>query len=209
MKRLAVLIAAVVAGLATPASARDYGQQGATFAVIEPDFLRTIETRLTSLDQTGAIARMNEEFAKQSEAKVRRPDPVGLGLALKPRTWMFDPAITIDHDIADTKGNPIARAGQRVNPLDFITVRQKLIFIDGDVPEQVDWALAGTSELTAKIIFVKGAPLDAMTRYQRRIYFDQGGFLTRRFGIEAVPAVVEQSGALMRVSEVPVGTGKR
>ena len=195
--------------MAVSASARDYGQQGATFAVVEPDFLRTIEARLDRLSQTGAITRMNEEFAKRSEAKVRRPDPVGLGLALKPRTWMFDPAITIDHDIADTKGNLIARAGQRVNPLDFIAVRQKLIFIDGDVQEQVDWAVAGTSELTAKIIFVKGAPLDAMTRYQRRFYFDQGGFLVRRFGIEAVPAVVEQAGSLMRVSELPIGIGKR
>lgn len=209
MRSRPILAAALVALAASPAAARDYGQQGATFTVIEPDFLRTIETRLRNLDASGAITRMNEAFAQRSEAKIRRPDPVAVGLATRPRSWIFDPAIVVDHDIADTKGNLIARAGQRVNPLDFIAVRQKLIFIDGDVPEQVDWALAGSSELTAKIILVKGAPLASMTRYQRRFYFDQGGFLVRRFGIEAVPAVVEQAGAVMRVSEVPVGIGKR
>lgn len=207
----ALLLPTVLGALAvSPACARDYGQQGAVFAVVEPDLLRTIQAKLTRLDQNGEIARMNEVFARRSEAKVRRPDPVvGIGLAVRPRTWSYDPGITIDHDVSDTKGNLIARAGQRVNPLDFLPVRQAMVFIDGDVPEQVEWALAKYTELNAKIIMVKGAPLEAMTRYQRRFYFDQGGFLVSRFGIQSVPAVVEQNGSLMRVSEIPVGIGRR
>ncbi len=83
-------------------------------------------------------------------------------------------------------------------------VRQALVFIDGDDSAQLRWALSHYTDLTAKIIMVKGGPLEAMTRYQRRFYFDQGGFLTDRFGIHAVPAVVEQAGKIMRVSEIPV-----
>lgn len=56
-------------------------------------------------------------------------------------TWTYDPGMTLDHDVSDTKGNLIAKAGQRVNPLDLVTVRQAMVFIDGDVPEQVEWAL--------------------------------------------------------------------
>lgn len=209
--RSALSLGAVAAMLAaSPGHAREYGQQGAVFAVLEPDLLSMIEAKLARLDQSGAIAQMNEAFARRSAEKVRRPEPVpGLGLAVRPRSWSFDPAITIDHDVSDLKGNLIARAGQRVNPLDFIAVRQALVFIDGDVPEQVDWVLAHYTERNAKLIMVKGAPLEAMTRYQRRFYFDQGGYLTQRFGIHAVPAVVEQQGRVMRVTEIPVGIGRR
>ena len=205
MKRACLLVAATVAGAPLPASARDYGQQGTVFPLLEPDLLRTIETKLKTLAANGGIDRMNRELAARTESKVRRPDPVsGVALAVKPRSWTYDPAIAIDHDVSDTRGNLIARAGQRINPLDFVTVRQALVFIDGDDNAQLEWALTRYTDLTAKIILVKGAPLEAMTRYQRRFYFDQGGYLTDRFGIRAVPAVVEQAGKTMRVSEIPV-----
>ncbi len=205
MNRATILLAVGFIALPVPVMARDYGQQGAVFALLEPDLLRTIETKLKTLQANGGIDQMNREFAERTERKVRRPDPVpGVALAVKPRTWTYDPGIAIDHDVSDTKGNVIARAGQRVNPLDFVTVRQSLVFIDGDDTTQLRWALARYTDLTAKIIMVKGAPLEAMTRYQRRFYFDQGGYLTDRFGIRAVPAVVEQAGKTMRISEIPV-----
>ena len=202
----------VVAGTlpAAALSARDYGQQGAVFAVTEPDLLRTIEHKLASLDRSGAIAQLNQQLAKRSEARVRRPEAVaGIELAKHPRSWIHDPAITIDRDIVGPQGHRIARAGQRINPLDFMAMRQTLVFIDGDVPAQVRWALARHSETSAKIIMVKGAPLEAMTRHQRRFYFDQGGFLVRRFGIRAVPALVAQTGSVLRASEIPIGPGER
>lgn len=208
---LAALVACVGAGsVAVPTSARDYGQHGAVFAVVEPDLLAVIRNKLTHLQTTGALERMNQEFARRSEARIRRPDPVaGIALATRPRSWTYDPAITIDHDIFDTKGNAIARAGQRVNPLDFVTVRQSLVFIDADDRDQFDWAMRRYTDVTAKIVMVKGAPLEAMTRFQRRFYFDQGGYLTTRFGIRAVPAVVEPAGKVMRVSEIPVSVGRK
>ena len=45
----------LVAGLflAAPASARDYGQQGTVWSVIEPDLLEQIHARLTHLEKTG------------------------------------------------------------------------------------------------------------------------------------------------------------
>lgn len=208
---LALIASAVLAGLpAAPAMARDYGQHGAVFAVIEPDLLAMIRNKLTRLQDSGALERMNQEFARRSEARIRRPDPVvGIGLATTPRSWTYDPAITIDHDVFDTKGNAIARAGQRVNPLDLVTVRQSLVFIDADDRDQLEWAMRRYTDLTAKIVMVKGAPLEAMTRWRRRFYFDQGGYLTARFGIHAVPAVVEPAGKVMRVSEIPVGIGRK
>src|SRR3546814_9840024 len=85
--------------------------------------------------------------------------------------------------------------------MDFVTIRQKLVFIDGDDRDQLNWALRRFDDQSAKLIMVKGAPLDAMTQHQRRFYFDQGGFLVGRFGIHAVPAIVEPDGKVMRSEE--------
>lgn len=205
-----VVMPLAVIAITQSTSAKDYGQQGAVFRISEPDMLRTIEQKLRTLEASGGIERMNAELTRRTEAGVRRPRPVaGIGLAVRERSWIFDPTMQVDKDILDNKGNVIARAGQRVNPLDFVTIRQKLVFIDGDDRDQVNWALRRFDDRGAKLIMVKGAPLDAMTTHQRRFYFDQGGFLVGRFGIRAVPAVVEPNGKTMRVSEIPLGVGRK
>jgi len=210
VRYLAIVLMALASLASSPAFARDYGQQGTVFRILEPDLLASIEQKLKSLEASGGIERMNQELARRTEAKVRRPDPVvGIGKADRLRVWTYDPAITVDHDILDAKGNVLARKGQRVNPLDFVGVRQALVFIDGDDPDQVSWALRRYQDDQAKVVMVKGAPLDAMTRHQRRFYFDQGGYLVGRFAIRAVPAVVEQNGKVMRVSEIPLRGGVR
>src|SRR3546814_20294032 len=93
------------------------------------------------------------------------------------------PTALIEHDIRDQKGNLIAAAGQRINPLDFVAIRQDLVFIDGDDRGELDWALARYADPAAKIIFVKGSPIDQMTARKRRFYFNQEGRLTGTFGI--------------------------
>lgn len=189
--------------------AKDYGQAAQTFPVIEPDLLSTIESRLRRAEASGELARTNEMFAKRVEAKVRRPDAVpGITPAETARSWDFDPSVRMERDIHDQKGNLIAAAGQRINPLDFVSIRQDLVFIDGDDPEQMAWATTRYSDTTAKIIFLKGSPVEQMTAKKRRFYFDQAGKLTSRFGIEHTPAVVTQAGKVMRISEVVLKVGR-
>ena len=204
-RRFVLLASFAAAALPLSAVAKDYGQVGTVFPVIEPDLLRVIEAKLKSMQATGQIDAMNQRLAERTRAKVNRPDPVaGIELATKARTWLYDPSIVIDHDIRDQKGQLIAAKGKRVNPLDYVVIKTPLVFIDGDDDAQVAWAMKRYDD-KAKLILVKGAPLELMTKRQRRFYFDQSGNLTRKFGITAVPAVVEQSGRVMRVTETPVG----
>ena len=77
---------------------------------------------------------------------------------------------------------------------------------DGDDPEQLAWAL-GRKE-PAKLILVKGAPLELMRARQRRFYFDQGGKLVAHFAIRAVPALVSQRGRQLEVSEIALPSKK-
>jgi conjugal transfer pilus assembly protein TraW len=207
MRRARVLLG--ILGLivaVAPATARDYGQVGTVFPVIEPDLLRVIEARLKSMQASGQIDAMNQRLAERTRKSVNRPDTVaGIEAATKPRSWLYDPSIVIDHDIRDHKGQLIAGAGQRVNPLDYVVIKTPLVFIDGDDDTQVEWAMKRFDD-KAKLILVRGAPLELMTKRQRRFYFDQNGTLTSKFGITAVPAVVEQSGHMMRVTETLVRT---
>lgn len=202
----------VLAGLlsAFPASARDYGQQGTVWSIAEPDLLQQIHARLMQLERTGETARLNEELKRRTVARVNRPVPVaGLVQANANRSWMFDPTITVERDIADDKGRVIIAAGTRVNPLDTVPLRAPLVFLDGDEPDQVAWALARFGRTSAKFILVKGAPLELMKARQRRFYFDQGGTLVTRFDIRAVPASVEQQGRVLRITEEAVKPRER
>jgi conjugal transfer pilus assembly protein TraW len=190
--------------------ARDFGQLGQTFPVIEADLLSTIEARLQRAQATGEMDRINAAFAKRVEAKVRRPVPVaGITPAAEPRAWDYDPSITLEREIRDHKGQVIAQAGQRINPLDFVSMRQSLVFVDGDDTAQVAWATKRFTELNAKIIFVNGSPIESMTARKRRFFFDQDGRLTAKFGIRHTPAVVSQAGSLLRVSETVLEPGAK
>lgn len=193
----ALLLAALPASL----QAHDYGQRGAVFPVIERDLLEQIHTRLAQMEASGETARLNEELKRRTIARVNRPDPVaGLIRASETRSWPFDPTITLAADIHGARGELIHAAGTRVNPLDSVKLRAELLFLDGDDPAQLTWALGQGAN--AKLILIKGAPLELMKARQRRFYFDQGGKLTQKFGIKAVPARVRQKGRLLEVSEI-------
>jgi conjugal transfer pilus assembly protein TraW len=208
VKRGLLFLAALT--ISSPAAARDYGQQGAVWAIAEPDLLAQIHARLTQLEKTGETARLNEELKRRTIAKVNRPEPVaGLTNALSPRSWRFDPTITVERDIADNKGRVIVSAGTRVNPLDTVPLRAPLVFLDGDEPAQIAWALRRYGTSRAKLILVKGAPLELMKARQRRFYFDQGGTLVKRFGIRAVPASVAQQGRVLVITEEVVKPQER
>jgi conjugal transfer pilus assembly protein TraW len=199
----------VLAALPSPAPARDYGRQGEVWPIGETDLLAQIHGKLVQMERTGETARLNAALKQRTIARVNRPNPVaGLTRAEAPRKWTFDPTITVSEDVADDKGRLILTAGTRVNPLDTVQLRHPLVFLDGDDPEQLAWATARYKPAAAKIILVKGAPLELMKARQRRFYFDQGGKLVARFGIRAVPAVIEQQGRVLTVSEIPVPLAK-
>jgi len=211
MRRHRILASALLClAAAAPAAARDYGQLGTVYPVMEPDLLTQIEQRLKAAEASGKIAAMQKELVRRTKARVMRPKPVaGLTRAVKARSWVYDPTITVEQDIRDDKGRVIAAKGQKINPLDHVPLRQSLVFLDGDDLAQVAWALRATTPLNAKLILTNGSPFERMKAARRRFFFDQDGKLIARFGIRAVPAVVEADGRVLKVSEVPVAQARR
>lgn len=205
MKPLAAIV--MLAFMAGPATAVDLGVYGETSPIIETDVLETIAGRLRAAERSGRIETLNREFAARAKKRIERPQPVaGLTRTERPRSWLFDPSITVPQDLADHEGRVFARAGERINPLDRLPgFDRELVFLDGDDPAQVAFGLkrlkAG-GQGRVYIVLTGGAPLELMRRHKVPLYFDQAGSLSARFGLRQVPAVVVREGAALRVSEV-------
>lgn len=192
-------------------AAGDFGILGQTWDIAEPDFLLTINAKLKGLEASGELDRLNQQMVKRTKHRVRNPHPVtGLAVTTKPKSWLHDPSIVVAKDILDHKGRVIAAKGAKANPLENLQFNRKMVFIQGKSKEQIDWAVKRYGDFNSRIIFVDGSPFDEMKARKHKFYFDQRGFLIKKFGISQVPAIIEGEGKLLRIREVlPPQTKKK
>ncbi len=208
MRAAALLLAAAlatlpVAGIPSAASAKDLGVRGATWPVAEPDLLAEIEARLLEMQRSGALARLQAEARERARSRLEEPEPVpGIAPAREERSRTFDPAIVVERDIRTPDGILIAAAGTRVDPLERVGLTRDLLFVDGRRDAEIAWALGHARP--AKVVLLAGRPLELMRRHGRPFFFDSGGWLAARFGLRFTPALVEQDGTRLRITEIPV-----
>ena len=144
--------------------------------------------RLDHAQAAGKLDEMNQQFA----AKVKdhaSGSRSGNGACRRDAVWEFDPAIVVENDIRDHKGNPMGAwsAGQSARDWGY----QKLIFVDGDDPAEVEWALGHGSDERAKDVRPRNhenSPASVLLR--------PGGQALQCFGITRTPALVEAKGDL-------------
>ena len=181
--------------------AKDYGVVGHSYEISEQDIVEYIKTKLQDVD----LESVNKQMQDQVHSTVNRPKAVeGLIKAEKSREYYYDPTYILDRDIYDHKGTLIHAVGTKINPLSKIPLSNALIFIDGDDDEQVKYALSEFRGLDrrAKIILTNGSPIALQKKHKIWIYFDQFGYLTKKFSIKHLPAKVTQSGLSLKIQEV-------
>ena len=201
---LGLLLAAALT--APPAFAKDLGVRGATWPIAEPDLLDAIAARLEALRDAGAFARWEAEAKTRARAHLEAPPRVpGIGPATEDRSRRLDPAVTVARDLAAPDGTVLARAGERVNPLDHVRLSRPLLLVDGTRDVEVAWALRHPAPAT--LVLVAGRPLALARVHRRPVFFDQGGAVARRFQVRATPSVVTQEGRWLRVVEVALDDG--
>ena len=200
----AALLAVVVAVLfQVPASPKDLGVRGETWAIAEPDLLAALEARLLELERSGALAVIEDEARERVRARIEAPEPVaGTAPATEHRTRLVDPSVVLESDVRLADGTVLATAGTRLNPLAHVPLSRDLLFIDGRRGEEVAWAVGHVTP--AKIVLLAGRPLDLARRHGRTFFFDQGGRFAEHFGLAATPVVVEQEGLRLRLTEIPL-----
>lgn len=199
------LFAILLFSLSPITHAEELGVVGPTYDIAEPDLLEVIQSRLSRMEKSGELARKQGEYRDHVISAVENPKPApGLKTTAAKRTYFIDPTWTLDQDIRSADGAILFARGQKVNPLDHTSLREKLVFFDGRDRRQVSFAkqLLRNQDRAVKPILVAGEPLNLMRDWKRQVFYDQGGTLVRRLGIRQVPAVVTQNGKRLRVDEV-------
>lgn len=209
MKKNLMILSCLLMAASSTVSAENLGSFGRTWVIQEVNFMDWLQDHLKRKVQDGSWARIQKDFQKRVEKSVDRPMPVGgITPARSARHWKYDPSITVPYDLTDSSGRVFASAGTIVNPLRQIAWHQRLVFLDGDQPSQMEWFLRRQIQKNALVtdrpVLVKGSIVEAQKKLSQRVWFDQSGNLTHRFSIEHTPAVVQQTGDILEIEEVVV-----
>jgi conjugal transfer pilus assembly protein TraW len=184
--------------LAKEAEAKDLGVHGHVFEIKEQDFLEVINAKLKAVDWN----KFNQKIQNKTKDYVEAPTAVSnIQKAKESKEYFYDPTYVLEQDIRDHTGKLIHAKGTTANPLEFTSLSQALLFIDGDDETQIKFALKKYKETleNLKIILVRGSPLKLQRQAKIWIYFDQGGALTSKLGIAEVPALVTQEDLRLKI----------
>jgi conjugal transfer pilus assembly protein TraW len=218
MKSIRLIMLGMVALTTSITFGKDFGTQGHSYQITEQEFLQMIAERLKKIDMK------KEQKKMQSLVRDRVENPRAVE-AVKPatatRSFYFDPTYTLDQDVVLPCGKILHKAGTKVNPLEHMDLNRRLLFIDTRRIEQVKWLmeeldkpLLGRKEpVEDRVILVGGSPstLKELLKdeHKNKVYFDQGGELTKRFGITGSPAVLVQEGLRLKIDEIKLTEVKR
>lgn len=177
------------------------------FEVSEQDALGFIKQKLSGMEESGELAKLQQKWQDKAKSRVLRPKDslTVLEYAEENTIKYYDPTIEVDQDIADHNGRVFAKKGTKVNPLKSIpSYNPKLLFIDGDNEDHIEFALKTINAKNPdhKIILVRGNIINLMKAHNRRIYFDQDGVMVKKFELEKFPTLIEREGNRLKVSEV-------
>ena len=185
--------------------ADDLGVVGPTYEIVERDVLELITSKLKQMEQSGELAKYQEDYKNKVVSNIEHPRPLaGFKSTETVGTHYYDPSMVTEKDIVDATGKVLYARGTRVNPLDYIGWNSYLLFVDGRDEKQLSFGkkIAATSDRPVKIVLVAGEPLALMRKWKSTVYFDQGGKLIKRFAITQVPAIVRQEGKRLRIDEL-------
>lgn len=196
------MILLLIACLTSTLQAQDLGCYGETFSIAEKSFLTVITEKLQAIQHSGKLDLHQHIIQERMAKQALQPKPVsGIWHTTAPRTFTFDPTFVLDHDIHDHKGHILHTKGTTVNPLHQVSLIKPLLFVDGDA--HMDWVKSQLRQHpNAKVILVKGKPLECEETLTHPVYFDQGGVLCRRLGLTQVPAKVTQEGDHLLIEEL-------
>lgn len=187
------------------AFANNIGVIGTVYPIAEMDLRQWIQSKLINMQKSGQLEKVQETFNQNIAHQLDRPKAVeGLRRTFQPKTRLFDPSIIFPTDIYNSKGNLVVAAGTKINPLDTLSLSETLLFYNADDSDQVSWAEKMDQMLNGndKLILVNGSVTNQMKLFHKSVYFDQGGRLTQRFGLQQVPAIISQQGNRLEIQEV-------
>lgn len=200
MKLLKILLV----GFMISSFADDLGTYGKIYPISEPDMIDWIKNKAADMVKSGQWQQIQNKAITDAKEKINHPTPVsGISDAQITKTWYYAPMVNLKENLTDTQGHVIAKAGN-YNALRYKPFDIQLLFINGNNPKQVEWALAKNSEsdIRTKIVLTQGSFMELDKKNKVWFYYDQNGKYTQKLNIKHVPAIVKQAGDQLKITEI-------
>ena len=217
MHKLLLAFLLIAIGIVEITMANDLGKLGNTFKIEEEAFTQMMKRKLAEIDMEAE----REKMQKIAIDRVENPVAViGISHADENRTFYFDPTYRLDEDAVLPCGKVLHKAGTTVNPLEHMDLNRRLFFVDSREASQVEWLQGQLNNplpeqkepVEDRIILVGGSVFKLKEilgqKHEDKVYFDQSGELTTRFGIKHSPAIAVQEELKIRIDEVNLVTSK-
>jgi len=181
---------------------KDLGTFGTVFTIHEKHIIEVLKEKIQSDEGKQLLRTIDEQVEKIRAQGHVVPTPVGnITPSPENNSFLFDPSMALTQDLWDHQWVRFYKAGDRVNPLDFMTLSKRYVFIDGERKDQIAWAKRMQEEKNTVIILLKGDPLTVMHDQDMTVFFDQEGVMTHRFQLKHVPCMMSQEGKRLRIAE--------
>lgn len=182
------LLGALMLGLACQQAQGATSTIGRTWPIAEPDAMSEIEARVANaLDMTVKFGpRVGWSALKAAS----------LGITSADRTRSIIPFYTVDEDIRLPDGRILYPKGFTFNPLDYVSLPQRLVIVH---PRDLAWALKA-ARFTDFILLTDGDALDLSERTGRPLFILEER-IKERLGLTVAPVIVAQEGKKLVLTE--------
>lgn len=169
---------------------------GNVYPISEPDALEEIKQRAASIDHDAIVRSkpMQDWTALQGSHLPR---------ATKDQQRYFTPLYTTQFAVTDEKGTLLYPEGFTFNPLEHITLPQRMIVID---ETDAHWLLDHIQPMD--MVIVTQGDYQKITQLIDRPAFLLEKKMIHRFGLAAVPTIVEQKKHQFLLTEYVVDIGE-
>lgn len=186
------------------AFAKNVGQYGQVFPVIEEDIRQLIMRRLNLMQENGSLEQVQRDLEQKAAHRAMRPKPLTLSTTNTPKTFRVDPTVTVSHDLWLPNGLLIAKAGMRINPFEQVHFSKTLFFFNADDKRQVVWVKQHYADFNHVKFILTGGDIRDGAKLFGKIYFDVDGLISTKLHIQHVPSVVKQEGLYWQIKEIGV-----
>lgn len=180
---------------------------GPVYPIVEEDALQMILRKLQDKARRGELEQLKQAGIQRSLNSVKYMKPVpGIQTVSVRSQRLIDPSVTYQQAVTTDEGQIVVPAGTTINPLDVMSLSKALVFFDGRDPDQAEAVRRLLSKPAARPvvpILVAGSWLDLSRAWKTQVFYDQQGVMSQRFGISAVPAVIQQKGRRLQIDEIP------
>ncbi len=121
------------------------------------------------------------------------------------RIFYVDPTYTLPVDMVDAEGRIIYPKGFTFNPLDYVVFREKLVFINGNSVDEINWLKKQPLLYDYNtLVIVTSGDVFKVSSLLNKVAYRANDRIIERFKIQSTPTIVEAEKRYFVAKEVGI-----